>query len=286
MAETRGTSVTIVKYGTRTTVRSDVYLNYHVYGEDEGQIGMDYFFWVLRTPEETILVDTGFSRAAGEARGREVLIEPAEAFRLAGAAPGDVSRIIVTHGHYDHIGNLSLFPDAEIIMSRREFDFWTGPHADKPLFSHSVETDELDYLRDAAARGAVTFIEGEHVVAPGIKLVEIGGHTPGQCVVFVETAEGPVLLASDAVHYYEEYQRDMVFTSVADLVEMYDSFALIRDLESSGAVAHVVSGHDPSTLDRFTPVTGELHGFAATIGAPAAEPAAPGEPAERKEAHA
>lgn len=262
--------VLIVRYGTRSTNRSNVYLNHGVYREDDGPIDMDYFFWAIRTPDETILVDTGFSVAGGEARGRTILIDPARALALAGAEPGTAPRIIVTHGHYDHIGNLPLFPDAELIVSRREFDFWAGPHATKPLFHHSVEDVELAHLRDAAARGTVTFFQGSLNVAPGVRIVEIGGHTPGQSIVFVETSEGTVLLASDAVHYYEEYQRDMVFTSVADIVEMYDSFAHIRDLEASGAVAHVVSGHDPSTLERFTPVEGDLHGNAATIGAPPA----------------
>jgi glyoxylase-like metal-dependent hydrolase (beta-lactamase superfamily II) len=258
--------ITIVKYGTRDTSRSDVYLNYPVYQEDDGPIQMDYFFWVIRGREETILVDTGFSRHGGESRGRTLLLDPAEALTRAGVEPGTAPRIIVTHGHYDHIGNLSLFPEAEILMSRKEFDFWTGPHADKALFAHSVEVDEIAYLRQAADRGKISFLAGETEVAPGVRVQEIGGHTPGQCVVFVETDEGTVLLASDAVHYYEEYERDMVFTSVADLVEMYDSFALIRQLQSSGEVAHVVSGHDPSTLARFTPATGTLQGIAATVG--------------------
>ncbi len=264
-----------MRYGTRVTTRSDVFLNYPVYAQDDAPIEMDYFFWVIRGATETILVDVGYAVAAGAARGRTLLLDPAEALSLAGVEPGTAPRIIVTHGHYDHIGNLGLFPEAELVMSRKEFDFWAGPHADKPLFSHSVEDAELAHLREAATNGRITFVDGEFAVTPGVRIVEIGGHTPGQCVVFVDTTEGTVLLASDAVHYYEEYERDMIFTSVADLVAMYDSFALIRELEASESVTHVVSGHDPSTLARFTPVEGPLAGFAATIGDHPAPPAEP-----------
>src|SRR5690606_36017902 len=79
--------VAIIRYGTRQATRSEVYLNYPLYAEDDGAIGMDYFFWVVRGIDETILVDTGFTRAAGEARGRTVLFEPTEAFTLAGVEP-------------------------------------------------------------------------------------------------------------------------------------------------------------------------------------------------------
>lgn len=275
--------ITIVRVGTRSTMRSDVYLNYPLYHQPDGPIDMDYFFWVLRRAGETILVDTSFSRHGGESRGRTVQLEPADAFRLAGVEPGSAPRIIVTHGHYDHIGNLNLFPEAQITMSRTEYEFWTGPHADKPLFVHSVELDELAHLRRVVDQGRVDLITGESAVAPGVRVVEVGGHTPGQCVVFVDTSEGTVLLASDAVHYYEEYQRDIIFTSVNDLVEMYDSFARIREWESSGAVAHVVSGHDPSTLARFTPAAGALEGFAAIIGTPTATRGETHSSTERKE---
>ena len=68
--------VTIVKYGHRSTTRSDVYLNYAVYGEPDEPIDMDYFFWVIRNSERTVLVDTGFSRAGGKARRADVSARP------------------------------------------------------------------------------------------------------------------------------------------------------------------------------------------------------------------
>ncbi len=82
----------------------------------------------------------------------------------------------------------------------------------------------------------------------------------------ISTSEGAVLLASDAIHFYEEYEQDRPFTFVANLVDMYDAFDRIHEMERSGKVRHVVSGHDAGTLRRFTPATGELAGSVATIG--------------------
>ncbi len=258
--------VVIVRYGTRSTVRSDVFLNYHVYAEPDAPIGMDYFFWVVRNRDRTIVVDTGFSAAGGANRKRTSLLDVATALRALGVDPRTAPPVVVTHAHYDHIGNLDLFPASPVIMAAAEYAFWTGPHAHRAQLHHSVEDAELAYLRRASGEGRVETFAGSHDLAPGVRLIEVGGHTPGQSVVRVDTDDGVVLLASDAIHYYEEYERDMPFTQVACLVEMYAAFDRIRAMVDAGEVRHLVSGHDPGTLGRFTPLPGELAGLAATIG--------------------
>lgn len=261
--------VVIVKYGTRSTLKSDVYLNHHVYGEPDGPIGMDYFFWVVRNRDLTVIVDTGFSRAGGESRRRTFLLDPARAYAALGVDPAAAPPVVVTHAHYDHIGNLPLFPHSPLLIAGSEYDFWTGPYRDRTMFHHSVEDDELTYLEKAHADERVTLFSGHHQMAPGIEVIEIGGHTPGQSAVLVQTSEGPVLLASDAVHYYEEVERDRPFAFVADLPAMYAGFETVRGMLADGTARHLVTGHDPDTLARFTPVDGELAGLAATIGAAA-----------------
>lgn len=260
--------VTVVKYGTRSTRRSEVFLNYGVYGEPDGPLEMDYFFWLVRSVDSAFLVDTGFSARGGAVRKRTSLIDPVHALGLLGVTPPDAPTLVLTHAHYDHIGNLRHFPASHAVMARSEFEFWAGPDADHAQYRHSIERDELATLRRTHDEGRLQLFDGELGLAPGIRLIEVGGHTPGQLVVLVDTADGTVLLASDAVHYYEEVEKDYAFAVLDDLRKMYRAFGLVRELVDGGDVRHVVSGHDPATFDRFPPATeGELAGLAATIGA-------------------
>jgi glyoxylase-like metal-dependent hydrolase (beta-lactamase superfamily II) len=258
--------VTIVKYGTRTSRKSDVYLNFHLYDEPDAPIEMDYFFWIIKNAVRTIVVDTGFSRRGGDERGRTLLADVAELFDFFGVDPATSPQVLLTHAHYDHIGNLQHFPMSQLWMAQKEFDFWTSRNAQRTMFHHSVEDDELKYLRETFDQGRLTLFDDRLDVAPGIEAIVVGGHTPGQCIVTVQTNEGLVLLASDAIHYYEEYDRDMLFTSVSNLVDMYEGFDLIHEMQRWGKITHLVSGHDPDTLNRFTPATGRFAELASTIG--------------------
>jgi glyoxylase-like metal-dependent hydrolase (beta-lactamase superfamily II) len=258
--------VVIAQYGTRRGRRSEVFLNYHIYGQDDAPIGMDYFVWVIRNDERTILVDTGFSEEGGRNRNRTFVRELPEIYAALGIDTDAEQTIVVTHAHYDHIGNLGLFPRAQIVIAESEYDFWTGDMGRRAQFRYSTEDAEIDGLRAAHDEGRVRTFRDRLELVPGVELLELGGHTPGQSAVRVRTSEGDALLASDAVHYYEEYEDDLPFAFVADLPKMYAGFDRVRTLLSDG-VQHLVSGHDPDTLSRFRAVTsGPLAGVAATIG--------------------
>jgi glyoxylase-like metal-dependent hydrolase (beta-lactamase superfamily II) len=256
--------VIAVRYGTRTTRKSEVYLHFGLYGEPDAPTGMDYFFWVVRGAGRTVLVDCGFNERSGTRRGRTMLCPPAEALTRLGVDPAGVSQVVVTHAHYDHIGNLGLFPSAEVIISTREYAFWTGSLANRPLFMTSAEADDIDVLRRASEDGRVSLVGGRRTIAPGIEVLEVGGHTPGQLVVLVTSADGEVVIASDALHYYEELDLDRPFTHVADLPAMYAGFETLRELAGDGRP--LVAGHDPEVMRRFPALTGGAAGLGVRIG--------------------
>ena len=244
-----GWTLTALCYASRMTTRSDVFLRYGQYGEPDGPQEMTYYLWVLRDGERTIVVDTGFSAAGGGRRGREFLVEPLQALARVGVDPGAVDLLIVTHLHYDHTGHLDAFAGVPAVVSASEVAFWTGPLAERAQFAAHVEPGEVGPLADRAARGEVTLIAGEHEVAPGVVSIEVGGHSPGQTILAIEGETGPILLTSDAVHFYEEVERDRACAVLHDLARVYGAYDAIRSHVDRGA--RLVAGHDPLVMDRF-----------------------------------
>ncbi|HEX6195678.1 MAG TPA: N-acyl homoserine lactonase family protein [Jiangellaceae bacterium] len=249
-----------VRYATRKTDAASVYLNHHMYGDAENpSLVMDYFFWVIRSAARTVVVDTGFTPEVGVPRGREMTLAVPDGLARLGVDPASVETVVITHGHYDHTGNVSLFPNATFVISSRELDFWSGPAARRPLFAHAVEPDDIGLIRAYEEAGRVRRMSGVLDVAPGVTVIEVGGHTPGQLIVLVDAEGGEVLLASDAVHYYDEVLLDRPFLMVHDLERMYQAFDIVSGLAQRPGIAYV-AGHDPLVFDRFTAMSADEPG--------------------------
>lgn len=270
-------TVWIVKYGTRITMRHELFLNYDLYGEADGSASMDYFFWIARNRYRTVVIDTGFSTEAGHVRGRTLLIHPRDARAALGVEARTVETVILTHAHYDHVGNIDLFSNSALLIAQSEIDFWTGPLASKSQFAAFADQSDIDELVAAKHRGQLQTYCGRITAAPGIEIIELGGHTSGMSVVSVQTNDGPVLLASDTLHLYEQFEREMPFSGVTDLAAIYEAYSTIRARVNNG-VKHLVSGHDPETLSRFRTNT-HLPDLASTIGTTTADHHAPAIPA-------
>jgi glyoxylase-like metal-dependent hydrolase (beta-lactamase superfamily II) len=238
-----------VRYATLKTTKAELFYRHGSYGGPDEPVEMAYWFWLLRRAGETIVVDSGFDPVVGERRGRTCDVPPLEAMRALGVEPATVSTVIVTHLHYDHIGNLAAFPEATFIVPRRELEFWTSPMAERFQFGSHVEPGEVAYVARAAAEGRVRLTEGTEEILDGVTAIAVGGHSPGQQLTVVRSEGGDVLLASDAVHFYEELELERPFAVMHDLEQMYAAYDVLKGFAWAGAV--VVPGHDPGVGERF-----------------------------------
>lgn len=260
--------VLAVRYAERETTLGEAYYRWSSYGEPDGPLAMSYYFWILEPlhapSSPPIVLDCGFEPARGERMGRRCLCRPSDAMARLGIDPAAVEKLLISHIHYDHVGNVHLFPHARMPVARAELDFWTAdPVAQRPQFAIHSDPDAIDALRRAAAEERLELIEDRAEVAPGITAVRVGGHAPGQLIFEVAGERGPVVLASDAVHYDDELTRRRPFGIFSDLADMYRGYETLRGFAASGAA--VIPGHDPSVMDRFAPLDGDATGLAVCL---------------------
>ena len=144
--------------------------------------------FLIKTPKQNILVDTGFGGAVFEK------------MKQLGVEPDKIDAVLLTHMHGDHIGGLqkdgeALFPKAKIYVSSRDREYFTQTQ---------VNEGAVAALAPYGSR-VVTFEPGElgariRDLLPGIKPIAAYGHTPGHTAFLVEDGRGKLLIAGDFLH--------------------------------------------------------------------------------------
>lgn len=242
-----------LRYGGRQGQKSSDFFRYYVYGEEDRATSLDYYFWLIRNGNRTVLLDCGFDDERGAARKRHQDTSPLELLARLDVSPGEVDHIVISHMHFDHVGNLDLFPNATVSIAREEFEFWTGPYGRRAVFAGSVEDAEIEMVRQLDRDGRLQLVDGEAELFPGIDARRLAGHTPGQMVVAVSSPNGQLVLASDAVHYYEELEKDRPFCLFSDLEAVYRAYEDLRALDALPDTT-VVAGHDPRDMSTYRQV--------------------------------
>ena len=225
----------------------------------DGPMPLDYFVWLVRNAERALVVDTRFSAATAARRQRNHLRCPTEGLRMLGVDAATVRDVVITHLHYDHVGNFDLFPAATFHLQDEELRYATGRHMCHEVFSGAFDVEDVVGMVRNVYRGRVRFHDGDAALFPGISLHHIGGHTMGLQVVRVATRRGWVLLASDASHFYANMEQVRPFPIVYSVADMVAGYARMRTLADSPD--HVIPGHDPQVMERYPAPRKDLQGI-------------------------
>lgn len=152
--------------------------------------------------ERTVLVDTSFGDPEVMAErhpGFGCRREDGQGLRAVlegeGYAPSDVDAVVLSHLDWDHCHNLDLFADAEVLVQRSELEYAIAPY---PMHAGRYEAKSLG-MEPPWLTVDLTPIEGETRICEGVTAFPTPGHTVGHQSLAVETDEGTVVVAADAV---------------------------------------------------------------------------------------
>src|SRR4029453_8050670 len=140
---------------------------------------MDYFVWLVRNANRTVVVDTGFTADMAQKRKRTFLRPPTEGPALRSVAAKTVKDGLNPPMHYDHVGTFFDFPAAQFHLQDLEMNFATGRYMRHGRFSHGYEVEDVVGMVRLVFGDRVRFHAGSAELAPGISVHHIGGPTRG-----------------------------------------------------------------------------------------------------------
>jgi glyoxylase-like metal-dependent hydrolase (beta-lactamase superfamily II) len=240
----------------------------------DGVMDLPFSFILAQHGDRNVLVDTGFMQDDHSTFSRKfgipMWISPVRMLSEMNLAPEAISDIFITHAHFDHMGSIAEFPNAQIYIQKSELLSWYEAIALPKRFGHLTAIIDPDNLRtalDASIQHRVTLIDGDKDnVLAGIHVRLGSGHTIGQQFVLIDTAVGRRVISGDCVYSRRQFtghNNDGVYVplnnATGSVWEQLKTIDKMND-ELGGDLGRLVVLHD---IERWKglPIEKEVDGF-------------------------
>lgn len=208
--------------------------------------------WLIRGGGRNILFDSGFHR---ERWFKEWPIQdylrPDEAVKLAGVQPSEITDIVISHSHWDHLGGIDLFPKAVVWIQKEEFRYYTGDAWQSGGDHDGIDPDDVQELVRLNTQGRLRLVDGDDVeIFPGIRAYTGGHHT--YCSQYLLVDGSPrFVLASDNAYLYRNLQTHMASATFTDEFHAANIKNQARMIQLAGSLDRVIPGHDALQFQKY-----------------------------------
>ncbi|MBS1661641.1 MAG: N-acyl homoserine lactonase family protein [Bacteroidetes bacterium] len=227
-------------------------------GPKNDSVNIDFMIWLIKGNNgKNILVDAGFLPGLEEAKEFDIgnYIRPDSTLQKLGLKADDITDIILSHPHWDHIDGIGVFPNAHIWIQKEDYNYYVGGAWQKGGMSGGFAKRDVHQLVDLNMAGRVTLVDGDNKeIIPGVKVFTGSRHTYNSQFVLVQTGKNKVILASDNIWVY--YSLDHLLPAsqggTFDNTGYVNSMRRMKTLVSNPK--YIVPGHDAQIFTGFPKV--------------------------------
>jgi glyoxylase-like metal-dependent hydrolase (beta-lactamase superfamily II) len=224
-----------------------------VAGADKARrLDIPVMVWLLKGSDgRRVLVDAGFYRPRFVQQWKvQNFRSPADAVAAAGVKPEEITDVVISHAHWDHVGGVDLFPKATVWIQRDEYTYYTGEAWHARNTHGGIDPEHMAALLKINTEGRLRFVEGDdQEILPGIRCYTGGRHTHASQYVGVRTTGGTTMITSDNMYLYENLEKSAPIAQTLDAASNLAAHERIRRLASD--LSLIVPGHDPAVFERY-----------------------------------
>lgn len=207
--------------------------------------------WLLKGNNgKTILVDAGYVNKDHPKN----YISPDSVLQKLRIKPEDITDIVLTHPHWDHIGGIHLFPNAMVWMQEDDFNYFVGTAWQTKGFKDGLDSMDVLKIVQKNLERKLTLVKGDSIeIIPGIRVFIGSKHTFESQYVLVNGTSGKTIIASDNMWFYANLKYLLpiphyTFDPVAYVNQMKRMKTLVSDVNL------IIPGHDAAVFTRFPKV--------------------------------
>jgi len=227
-------------------------------GSTTDSISLVFIFWLVKGDNgKNILVDAGFLKDVEDAKdfGLSYYIRPDSMLLRLGLKATDITDIILSHPHWDHMDGINLFPNAQVWVQKEDYNYFVGNAWQKDGRTAGFDKRDVRKLVDLNLAGKLILVDGDDKeIIPGIKVYTGSRHTFNSQFVLVQSGANKIILASDNVYFYYnlEHLRPAPFPASFDTAAYVKSMQRMKTLASN--IKFIIPGHDALMFKQFPTV--------------------------------
>ena len=211
--------------------------------------------WLLKGENgRNILVDAGCIDTSNT--GNKSFVRPDIVLQRINVYPSDITDIIMTHPHWDHIGGINLFPKAKVWMQKDDYDYFVGEAWQENGKSVALQKNDVRNIIEINLQGRLKLVKGDDIeIMPGIRVFIGSKHSFENQYLLVNSNSktNKILIASDAIWFYYNLNNLLPATLCFDPKAYVEAMKRMKTLITNPDF--IIPGHDDLVFSKFPKVT-------------------------------